>query len=214
MSNAVCETETIDEQIAKGMGRNLTIGGFSTGLAGGGAALVIDQNRPLMCVGIPAGVCIRPFSIYAQCQPGITTADNDEAEILVAVDSLGLWTGDGANTIHTPSNLRTDLDKGSACRCGSVWTGDMTTTPGYAVAAAAAPVLDMELDRVVMTANFGDATFRSHVQMTLKYEPNDPPYLVGPCSLICYMGGTIDIIGGFVQACWVEGSVAQMLPPI
>ena len=206
---------TIHEQIAKGMGRNLTIGAFSTGLAGGGALLVIDIDRPLMVVGVPAGVCIRPFSIYAQCQPGISTADDDEAEILIAVDSLGLYTGaDNDHTIEIPSNLRTDLDKGSACRCGSVWTGDMETTPGYAVAVGADPVLDLELDRKVMATNFGDATFYSEVQMNLKYEPKEAPYLIGPCSLIVYMGGTIDIVGGFVQANWVEGSLAQMIPAI
>ena len=168
----------------------------------------------MMAVGVPAGVCIRPFSIYAQCQPGVSTADADEAEILIAVDSLGLWLGDANCTILTPSNLRTDLDKGSACRCGEVWTGAMTTTPGYAVAAAAAPVLDMELDRAVMTTNFGDATFYDHRELKVKYQPSNPPYLVGPCTLIGYMGGTIDIVGGFIQCNWVEGSVAQMLPAI
>jgi hypothetical protein len=205
---------TIEEAIQLGMGRSANCGAFSTGKVGGGNGTVFDLNQPELVIGIPAGLCIRPFSINVQVQPGVTTADSDEMECLIAVDSLGLWRGDGTNTVVNPSNLRSDLDKGSACRVAQAETGDLTTTPGYAVAAGAEPVLDMELDRMVKTANFGTNVGITEVQLDLKYAPKHPPYLVGPCSLFVYGGGTRATIGVFVQAQWVEGKISDFLPAI
>ena len=206
--------ETIDEAIRLGMGRSACTGGVSTGKVGGGAGTTLLVDEPEFALGVPAGVCIRPFSIYAQCQTGITTADADESEILIAVDSLGYWNGNGTCTIVDPSNLRTDLDKGSMCRVGQAVTGALTTTPGYGAAAAADPVLDMELDRTVQTANFGDATGITDLMLDLKWEPEHPPYLVGPCSLFIYFGGTRATVGCFAQVKWVEGKISDFLPAV
>ena len=205
---------TIDEAIRLGMGRSANCGAFSTGKVGGGDGTIIDQNQPELVIGIPAGICIRPFYVHAQLQAGVTTADSDEVEILLAIDSLGYWDGNGTNTDVNPSNLRTDLDKGSMCTVAQAETGDLTTTPGYAVIAAAAPVLDMELDRVVNSTNFGTNVGIVDLILELKYEPKHPPFLIGPCSLFVYAGGTIATIGNFVQVQWIEGQVAEMVPAI
>lgn len=205
---------TIDEAIRLGMGRSANCGAFSTGKVGGGDATAIDLDQPEFVIGVPAGICIRPFYVHAQAQAGVTTADSDEVEILLAVDSLGYWNGNGTHTDCNPSNLRTDLDKGSMCTVAQAETGDLTTTPGYAVIAAADPVLDMELDRVVNCTNFGTNVGISEVIVELKYEPKHPPFLVGPCSMFIYMGGTIATIGCFAQVQWIEGQVSEMIPAV
>ena len=199
----------IEEMILKGMGRSVTVGAFSTGIVGGGAGTVLDIDQPEFVIGVPAGYFIRPIFVNMSVQPGIETADSDEADLLLAVDSLGLWSGDGTSTAENPSNLRTDLDKGSACRVGSAFTADMTTTPGNG-GSAADPVLDMELMRVSQISNFGDATGISHRSLELLFQPNYPPILVGPCSLIGYWGGTIATVGGFAVIQWVEGPTRDL----
>jgi len=205
---------SIDELIAKGYGRSLTVGAFSTGIVGGGAGDVLDQDQPEFAIGVPAGYCMRPIYIQIVVHPGVTLADSSETEALVAVDSLGLWRGDGTVTIETPSNLRTDLNKGSALRCGSAFTGNMTTITTGGAEAGAAPVLDIELARYATTANFGDATGIIETPFVLTYEPKYPPFLVGPCTLLGYWGGTIATIGGFAIVQWVEGPIADLLPVI
>lgn len=207
--------ETIDEAIRLGMGRSANVtAGISTGKVGGGQGTVLVQAQPELIIGVPANICIRPISVYVQVQTGVTTTDADESEILVAVDSLGYYSGDGTHTVVNPSNLRSDLDKGSSCRVAQAVVANATTTPGYAIIAAAAPVLDIELDRTVQTANFGDATGITSPHLELKWEPQHPPYLVGPCSLLVYFGGTRATVGGFVQARWVEGKISDFLPAV
>lgn len=194
----------LDDMIAQGMGRHMTIGALSTGIVGGGVGTVIDLDRPDGVIGVPAGMCIRPVRISAQSQVALVAADNDENEILVAVDSLGLWSGDGTFTREEASNMRTDLAKGSACRLGSAFTADMTTTPAYG--AAADPVLDMELARAVETFDvFSTGTSANLKKLDLLYEPAHAPFLVGPCSLLIYYGGTVATVGSFAQLSWVEG---------
>ena len=111
--------------------------------------------------------------------------------------------------------MRSDLDKGSACRVGSAFTADMTTTPGNG-GAAADPVLDMELARMVKTYEIEGTATSTHWDrgVELVYEPNYPPFLVGPCSLLVYFGGTVANIGGFAQLMWVEGPARDMLPAV
>lgn len=203
---AVAASE-ISQMIAAGMGRHMTVGAFSTGVLEG---TVMDLDRPLFAVGVPSGYCIRPIRISAQIQTGLINADSDENEILFAVDSLGLWTGDGTFTSEQPSNMRTDLTKGSACRCGSDFSADMTTTPQHGAGAAADPVLDMELAFAQSTADLvGTAAGVTYKVDELLYEPLNPPYLVGPCTLLGYWGATVAVLGGFAQVAWVEGRTEE-----
>ncbi len=203
--------ESIDEMISKGWGRSALCGAFSTGKVGGGATNVLDLDQPELIIGVPAGLAIRPFRIGVQVQGGAITTDADETELLIAVDSLGLWKGNGTHTDVTPSNLRTDLDKGSACRVAQAETGDLETTPGYGVMASADPVLDMELARMVQTIDIGTNAGHTANMLNFLYEPDYPPILVGPCTLFVYFGGTVATVGGFAQAQWVEGPKSEMV---
>mgnify|MGYP001604571648 CR=1 FL=1 len=192
----------VSQMIAKGFGRVATVGAFSTGV-GGGAAAIIDLDQPQLAVAVPTGYTIRPVRISVQVQGGLAATDNDETEILVAVDPYGQWTGDGTFTAELPINMRTDLGQGSACRVGSAFSADMTTTP--AGAAAADPVLDMELARKVNTLDISTIAGLFLHELSLVYEPLHGPFIVGPATLLVYWGGTVEPTGGFCQAAWVEG---------
>ena len=199
----------LDKMVADGYGRAALVGALSTGIVGGGAGTILDLDQPEFAIGVPQNVVLRPLYFAVSVQPGIEIADSDEVDVLIGVDSLGLWTGDGTSTPENPSNLNTKLDKGSSCRVGSAFTVDMTTTPRNG-GTAADPVVDLELDRVSQTTNFGDATGISHRSVELKYQPLIPPWLEGPCTVVGYWGGTIATVGGYAILHWVEASVGEM----
>jgi len=194
----------MDAMIARGFGRRVTVGAFSAGIVGGGAGTILDLDQPELAIAVPRGYAIRPVRIDCQVQVGLVAADNDENEILMAVDPYGQWTGDGTFTAELPMNMRTDLGQGSACRVGSAFTADMTTTP--AGGTAADPVLDIELARKVETFDiFSTGVGVLLKELSLVYEPRLPELIVGPATLLVYFGGTVANIGGFIQAAWVEG---------
>ncbi len=191
----------IDQMIAKGMGRVANTGAFSTPIVGGGNGDVILIDEPEMIIGIPNGYTIRPIRIEVEVQLG-AIADGNESEVLIAADIYGLWSGDGTSTAESPVNMRTDLGEGSACRVGSAVTGAITTTP--AGAGGADPVLDLELSRFQTE---WDVLTSGTVMRGINhlYEPRNPPYIVGPATLLVYFGGDVATVGGFIQAAWVEG---------
>ena len=57
--------EYLDKMIVDGYGRSVLVGALSTGPVGGGAGTILDLDQPLLAVGIPQGVVLRPiyFSI-------------------------------------------------------------------------------------------------------------------------------------------------------
>ena len=201
--------EYLDKMIADGHGRAVLVGALSTGLVGGGAGTILDLDQPMLAIGVPAGVVLRPIYGKISVQPGIETADSDEVDCYFGVDSLGLWTGDGTKTDENPSNMNSHFDKGSMCRVGSAFTGNMTTTPRNG-GAAAVPVVDMELERHSQITNFGDATGISHRSVELLYAPTFPEWLEGPCTVLADFGGTIATVGGFITFRWVEATPNEM----
>ena len=202
----------LDRMIADGYGRNMTVGAFSTGIVGGGAGTIFDQNQPEFAVGVPAGYQIRPIHVEIVVQGGLATTDSDETEALLAVDSLGLWRGDGTLTIEQASNLNGRFAKGSVCRLGSAFTADMTTVTLGGAEAGAEPVLDMELARVAEDADLqGTAANMVYRQIRLVYEPNYPPFVGPNATLLGYWGGTRATIGGFATVRWVEAPIDIMV---
>lgn len=202
--------EYLDRMIADGFGRAVTAGAFSTGFVGGGAGTVLDLDQPELVIGIPAQVVARLLLCEVVINGGLATTDSDETEALIAVDSLGVWSGDGTSTAESPSNMNSKYDKGSMCRVGSAFTADMTTNPRGG-GAAADPVLDMELARLVESADLqGTAANMIYRVLRLVYEPSYPVWLEGPASICVYFGGTRATIDGFILARWVESSPDTM----
>ena len=192
--------QSIDDAIAKGMGRAVTVGSLTTPV-GGGTVLLLAQ--PMVAVGIPAGFAIRPFFISIAASGILVVADNDEVDVSVTVDTKGYWQGSGTFTNEVVANLRTDLGPGSACRAGSVFTADLTTVNSQNVAAA--PVADIELDHVFDVADLSGTAANAHWRkVKLLYEPNYPPYIVGPATLFCQWGGTTAVTA-FASVQWIEG---------
>ena len=196
----------LDKMIADGYGRGVTVGAFSTPVGGG---TILDLDQPHLAVGVPAGFCLRPIYMSSSLFAGISTADADETELLVSVDSLGLWTGDGTSTAENVSNLNTKLDKGSACRVGSAFSGNMTTTPRNG-GTAAAPVLDLELFHFAEVADqAGTAANAFYRLRNPVYAPEYPVWLEGPCSLFVHIGGTVAVTALTVVH-WIEAPIAVM----
>lgn len=207
---------SIEELIEKGYGRGMTVGALSTGIVGGGNGDIVDLDQPEFVVGVPAGFWIKPFYVEIVVQGGLATTDSDETEALLAVDVLGTYstepTPTGAavtNTPELPVNLRTSLGRGSACKCASAFVVDMVTR--NLIGTEADPVLDLELARVVETADLqGTAANMVYRNIKLVYAPAHAPLIVGPASLIGYWGGTRATIGGFAVVQWVEGPVSML----
>ena len=196
--------EYLDRMVADGYGKAVTVGAFSTGIVGGGAGTILDLDQPELVIGVPSLLVVRILRAEIVVKGGLSTADSDETEALLAVDSLGYWTGDGTSTAENPSNLNTKFDKASACRVGSAFTADMTTTPRNN-GTAADPVLDMELARVVESSDLqGTAANMVYRIIRLEYAPAIPPWLEGQCSICVYWGGTLANIDGFCNVQWVE----------
>ncbi len=164
----------------------------------GGAGTVLDLDQPELAIGIGGNTVVRILRAAVSVQPGISTADDDESDLLLGVDSLGEWLGDGTFTVENPSNLNSKFGKGAPVRVGSAFTADMTTTPRSG-AAAADPVIDLELDGATLTTNFGDATGISDRELAIDYQPIVPPWIVGPATILVYWGGTIATVGGFAR---------------
>ena len=200
---------SIDEAIAKGMGRSITVGALTTPVGG---TTVVLLAQPMVAIGVPAGYCIRPIYISIATSGILVVADNDEVDILVAVDAKGYWQGSGTFTNEVASNLRTDLAGGSACRTGSVFTADLTTVNKEQVAAA--PVAETELHHVFYAADLSGVAANAHWRnVKLLYQPKYPPFLVGPCTLFCNWGGTT-AAPAFASVQWIEGRTRDLLEPV
>ena len=190
----------IDRMIADGYGRGVTVGAFSTPVGGG---TILDIDQPHLAVAIPEGYVIRPIFLSSSLFGGLSTADADETELLLSLDSLGLWTGDGTLTQENPSNMNSKRDKGSACKVGSAFSGNMTTTPRGGLAAAA-PVLDMEIYHFAEVADqAGTAANVAYRMRNPLYQPDYPVWAEGPATLFVHIGGTVAVTA-LTAVQWVE----------
>lgn len=175
-------------------GYHVTVGAFSTGITGGGAGTILDLDQPEVGIAVPSGTAILPIRIHIQHTLGLAAADNDEFESLIAVDRVTALAFDGTwATAETIFNMRTDNTRSSNCTAKSECTADTTD-----------PVLGIELARRVHHVDLmGTATTVFKASGELLYEPQYPPIIIGPGSLILYWGGTV-AVEGFAQIEWVE----------
>jgi hypothetical protein len=178
--------------VMEGRGYHVTIGAFSTGITGGGAGTIFDQDQPEGIISVPSGVAILPLRIHIQGQVPLLATDADEAEALIAVDRLAAWPGDGTVTTETVFNLRTDNPRASSCSAASAATANITN-----------PTLGIELARVVVTGDIQSAVGTTWGLLDLLYEPETPPIIMGPAAVYLYWGGTV-AVPGFAEAQWLE----------
>lgn len=170
--------------VLRGFGWHFDVGAFSTPIVGGGNGTVLDLDQPEFGVSVPTGYTLIPLRVDIAVAPGVQTTDAHETEILLAVDRAAKWAGDGTVVAETPTNLRTDLVGACPLTVFSAATVDITD-----------PTLGIELAHALRTENFGDATGMELQELSLLYEPQRPPFLVGPCALYGYWGGDIAASG-------------------
>lgn len=171
--------------IARGFGWHIDVGAFSTPIVGGGNGTVLDQDQPEFGISVPVNYTLVPLRIHVQCQTPLIATDSDESEILIAVDRAAAYAGDGTVVSETPINMRTSTTGGSNATCFSAGTGNITN-----------PTLGMELARAVKVGDVqGTAANALWGDLDLLYEPLYPPFLVGPCCIYGYFGGTVATSG-------------------
>ena len=172
--------------IARGYGWGIEVGNFDTGITGGGAGTVIDLDQPEFGVSVPSGYTLVPFDVKIVARPGLQTTDSHVTDILLAVDRTAAWAGDGTVTSETAVNLRTNTASGCPATCFSAATADITD-----------PVLGaISLDRrSLLTDVQGTAATVNLMELKLDYQPIRPPFLVGPCAMYGYWGGSIAVVG-------------------
>lgn len=176
---------------ARGKVWHADAGSFSTPAAGGGASAVIDQDRPNMLISVPGGVCLIPLRIHVAAQIPLLATDADECEILIAADIAAVAAGIGAaTTAVTPVNMRSNVS-GGACPALVYKTLSANITN---------PTLGMELGHAVKVGDVqGTPTTTMWTDLSLIYEPQTPPFLIGPCAIYIYHGGTVATTG-FINA--------------
>lgn len=172
--------------IARGYGYHFDVGSFSTPITGGGDGTVIDLDQPEFGISVASGYTLIPLRIDIAVLPGLQTTDSHETEILLAADRASAWAGDGTVTTETAVNMRSNA------------TGNPTGVSIFSAATAdiTDPVLGYELaHRAKFTDVQGTAATVNLYDLELLYEPRNPPFLVGPCALYGYWGGSIAATG-------------------
>ena len=189
----IVQAAFIQALIAEGLGYTSFEGAFSTPAAGGGAAAIIDIDRPNVTVGIPSGHSIMPFRVHGQGLTPLIATDADESEILLGVH-VGTKIIVAAATEVKPRSLKTGLQQGSVIDFQITHSSDIST----------APTVDMELARAIVVGDMnGTPANALWGYLDLLYEPTYVPIIKGPGTLLLYRGGTVATTG-FTQVYWVE----------
>ena len=172
--------------IARGNGYHVDVGAFSTPITGGGDGTVIDQDQPEFIISVAAGYCVVPIRVDINVLPGLQTTDSHETEILVAVDRVAAYDATGTVVAETAINMRTNtVGNPTGVTCHSAGTANITN-----------PTLGMELmHRALFTDVQGIAATVNLMQLNGLYEPENPPFLIGPCAIYGYWGGSIAATG-------------------
>lgn len=171
--------------IARGFGWHFDVGAFDTGITGGGAGTVLDLDQPEFGISVPSGYTLIPHEFRIAARPGLQTTDSHVNDILIAADRTAAWAGDGTVTTETPLNLKSSISSGCPASCFSAATADITD-----------PVLGIELARATkLTDVQGTAATVNLQELKLDYEPQNPPFIVGPGAIYGYWGGSIAVVG-------------------
>lgn len=175
--------------VARGYGWHADEGSFSTPAAGGGAAAIIDIDRPNLLVSVPADYTLVPLRIHCVAQMPLGATDSDESEIVIAVDPSLAATGITTQTTRVvPINMRsTSVANSLVCPflVYKTLSGDLTT----------APTLSYELGHAVKIFETKTDVGTTWADLELLYEPANAPFFRGPCALYVYHGGTVATTG-------------------
>ncbi|KKM94026.1 hypothetical protein LCGC14_1202440 [marine sediment metagenome] len=188
----ISQEAMIQGLIYEGLGYSAFEGAFSTPAVGGGAAAIIDIDRPNMTLGVPDATTILLYAVYAQAQVPLLATDSDESEILLGVH-VGTSIAVAAATSVTPRNLLTGVANGSLIDAEITHATNITT----------APTVDMELKHAVIIGDVQTTVGTTWGSLEMNYEPRYVTPVKGPGTVLFYRGGTVATTG-FTQMYWVE----------
>lgn len=192
-------------RVAEGRGFAVNVGAFSTAITGGGDGTIVDLDQPELVINVESGKVLVPIRFQVQAKTPLLAADNEEAEILIAVDRTAKWAGDGTFTAETALNMRTDNPRSYTGSIGSAFTADMTMTT------AADAVLGIELARAVAQGDFqGTPANAMWTELRVDYAPEIPEMIVGPAAVLVYWGGTVAATG-FAQLKFLELDASEIV---
>ncbi len=170
--------------IACGFGWHVdTLATFVTPITGGGNGTTLDFEQPEMGISVPAGFTLVPLRVALTANAGVQTTDGHVTEAALILDRTAAYAG-GTVVSRTPINLRTNKTTGCPATCFSAATADIT-----------GPVLSAALMTATKRTNFGTNVGCGVDGVELVYDPTTPPFLVGPCAIYGYFGGTIAVTG-------------------
>ena len=156
----------------------IAAGGDVTMITGGGNGTTVDQDQPELAIGVRAGFYLVPLQIDVSTRCKLD-ADADKANIIVAVDRAAAVPADVTKTTETPLNL---LDGGPAFTgdAFSAYTADLTD---YTVS-------DIIAHAAIMGNDNGAAATHTFPFFDLRYKPDVPEFIEGPCGVFVHWGGT------------------------
>lgn len=195
------QMESQQQWVLEGRVWQVTVGTLSTPIVGGGSTTVLLPDQPELAIEVPSGVVVVICNVRADLQPGVTAADGEEFEVLLAVDRVAVAGITTEGTVETPLNFRTDISGGSLCTVNSAITSNVPTTP----------TPSMELAHPVIIGNV-DTTPKSTLwtpPLFMDYDPAVKPIIAGPATILVHAGGTVatDI---FCSAVWAEFTAAEL----
>ncbi len=180
--------------IMEGRGFQINVGALSTPVTGGGAGgTAVDLDTPEFVISVPKGTSIIPIRTEVTVGLPVGAADDNEVDILLAVDQDAAWDATGTAVTEVIYNMNTLNNRASNCTARSAFSATMTTDP----------VEDIELAHYTKVFESFSATGAHWTESILLYEPEAPPIINGPAMYIGHWGGTA-AAHGFATVQWIE----------
>ena len=182
--------------VLEGRGFMINVGSFSTPKTGGGVGgTVIESTGPDFAISVPKGTSIMPLRIEISMANPVGATNDDEVDILISVDQdymPPLGVGGGTAPSATIYNMNTLHSRSSNCIAKSGFTTTMT-----------APTNDLELAHMTKIFESLSGIGGGWQSLRLLYEPDVPPIINGPATLLGWWGANTTN-SGFANVQWLE----------
>lgn len=144
--------------------------------------------QPELAIDVPVGTLLLPIDLEVYLEDSAGT-DN---EVVVLTSSTAVGAGTSTElSAATIGNHRTDIPRRTAARVYTLHSANGT-----------APTIVSEIFRGGYP--FADATGAPEKRWSWSIFRNSPHVVVGPGSLVVYVGGTVTAPAGFIKASWAE----------
>ena len=183
IDGSMITADWLSAMVMRGLGWIVQVGDLTTPVAGGGGTDVILAQQPELIIDIPKGWTLMPLRISVDAETPLIAADDNESEILMTVDRTQVNDVlSGTEVQEFPSNMRTDIVAGCPFLVASAVTANITAAPTRS--------FDLAHRTTVADVN-GTAANTLWGDLWVLYEPDSPPFVVGPASLQVHWGGTV-----------------------